>query len=311
MPDFINNFPEAYKNLVDGLPHLAVHNFRCENSDYSDQLIDSRNAYLCFNGDGVEDCYYTYDSRWIKNCVDLSFSNKSELCYEAIDCEECYNCNFVQDCERCTDCSYCYDCLASQNCFGCVGVRRGEFQIFNTSYSKDDYWKKLAEVKWLPVGQINAKVEELRRKLPHVSMHTRRCENVFGDYVFDSKNCYNVFKGHELQDSLHISSSKSLKDCVDCDMTHRCELTYEAIEDNQNYNCNFLYWCADMRDCEYMMYCFNTEHCFGCFNLKRKKFHILNRPHEEKEYYEIVAKIKENLRHEGKYQNFLPDIVKH
>lgn len=308
--DIITNFISAYKSLVDSLPHLAVHNFRCENCDYSDQLKDSKNAYLCFNGDGIQDCYSTYDSRWNKNCADLSYSNKCELCYQCIDCEECYNSNFLQDCERCMDCSYCHDCFACQNCFGCVGLRRSQFHIFNTPYAKDEYEKKLAEVKNWPEEKNRAEVEKSRLKHPNISMHSRRSENCFGDYIFDSKNCNFVFKGHELQDCIYISNVKALKDCVDCDMTLECELTYEAVEDNKNYNCNFLYWCADMRDCEYMMYCFNMENCFGCFNLKRKQYHILNQPYEKEEYFALVKTIKETLLQKNQYKNFLPDILR-
>lgn len=307
--DIIQNFTQNYKALVDSLPHLAVHNFRCENSDYSDQLIDSKNAYLCFNGDSVEDCFFTYDSRWIKNCADLSFSNKSELCYELIDCEECYDCAFMQDCENCTSCMYCYDCFACKNCFGCVGLRRAEYQIFNIKYTKEEYEKKLQEVKKMSADQIHAEVEKLREKHPHVALHMPRSEDCFGDYVFDSKNSYNAFKVHELDDCINCSSCKSLQDCVDCDMTLNSQLLYEAVEDNWNYNCNFIYWSANLRDSEYMMYCFNCEDCFGCFNLKRKQFHILNKPYSKEDYFKTVAAIKENLRAQNKYKNFLPDIL--
>lgn len=92
-------------------------------------------------------------------------------------------------------------------------------------------------------------------------------------------------------------------------MTLRSELTYEAVEDNMNYNSNFLYWCADLNNCEYMMYCFNCDDCFGCFNLKRQKYCILNKPFEKEEYFSLVQKIKENLRQQQQYKNFLPDII--
>lgn len=306
--NIIENFVECYKKLVYSLPHIGVHNFRCENSDYSDQLSDSRNAYLCFEGDGIEDCYYTYGSRWDKTCSDLSYSNKCELCYECVDAEECYNGNFLQDCERCTDCSYCYDCASCQNCFGCVGLRRAEYHIFNVRYSKEDYEKKLIEVRKMLQEKIYAEMEKLRLKHPHVATHIRRSENCSGDYIFDSKNSQFIFKGHELEDCVYVNESKKLKDCVDLETAHRNELCYEAIENMDNYNSNFYYWCADMRNCEFMMYCFNTEECFGCFFLKRKKFHILNEPYEGKRYFEMVRKIKENLSKKNQYKNFLPDI---
>lgn len=303
------NFVQLYKELIDGQPHLAVHNFRCENSDYSDQLNDSRNAYLAFNGYDIQDCYFTYDSRWDKDCADLSFSNKCELSYECIDCEECYNCNYMQDCERCADCLYCYDCMSCKNCFGCVGLRRAEFHIFNKKYSKMDYEARLAEVIKMPEREIRAEMEKLRLKHPHVAMHQRRSENCFGDYVFDSKNCNYGFKLHNCEDCLYTYNSGKLKDCLDVGMLFKSELLYEVIEATDNYNCNFIYWCANCRNCEYVMYCFDCEDCFGCFNLKRKKYHILNKPYEREEYFTLVAKIKNALREQGKYMNFLPDIT--
>ncbi len=308
--DLVKNFIAHYKALVDRSPHLAVHNFRCENSDYSDQLNDSRNAYVCFNGYDLQDCYYNYDSRWNKDCADLSYSNKCQFCYDCIDCEDCYNSNFIQDCERCSDCSYCYDCFSCQDCFGCVGLRRAKYNIFNVSCSKTDYPKKLKEAKTLSEKDIRSKMEELRLKHPHVAMRSRNSEHVLGNYIFNSKEAYYAFKSHKLEDSHYVYNSRALKDCVDVGMTFKSELIYEAIEDTDNYNCNFLYWCANCRDCEYIMYCFDCTDCFGCFNLKRKKYHILDQPYEKKEYFELVAKIKAVLRENNQYNNFLPDIIR-
>lgn len=307
--DLVQNFIQQYKALVDRSPHLAVHNFRCDNSDYSDQLNDSRNAYICFNGYEIQDCYYTYDSRWNKDCADLSFSNKCELCYDCVDCEECYGGDFLQDCERCTSCAHCYDCMGCQDCFGCVGLRRKERHIFNEPCKKEDFAKKLKKARAMSEDDIRSKIEKLRLKHPHLAMRSRRTENVFGNYLFDSKNTYYGFKGHDLEDCSYSYDSRKLKDCVDCGMQFKSELLYEAIEATDNYNCNFIFWCANCRDCEYIMYCFDCTDCFGCFNLKRKKYHILNEQYEKEAYFEKVAAIKKALREAGNYGNFLPDIV--
>lgn len=305
------DFVQQYNALNDRSPHLAVGNWQCENSDYSDQLSRSRNAYMCFNGDGIEDCYYTYDSRWNQDCADMSYSNKSEFCYECIDCDECYNCDFCQDCERCNDCQWCYDCFASRNCFGCIGLRHGEYQIFNERFSPADYARRLSEVRLWDAEKIRAEVMRLRAAHPHLAMRTRRSEEVFGDYIFDSKNIFYGFKIHDCEDCSYLYNCRGMKDCYDTGMAFESELAYEVIEANRNYHSNFLYWCANCRDCEYMMCCFDCEHCFGCINLKRGKYHILNEPHEKDAYFEKVAEIKRSLRASGRYMNFLPDIVAH
>lgn len=307
--NIVENFVELYRDFINRSPHLAVHNFRCENSDYSDQLNDSRNAYCCFNGYGLQDCYYTYDSRWNKNCADLSYSNKCELCYSCVDCEACYGSDFLQDCERCMDCAYCYDCFACERCFGCVGLRRANFHIFNVSYSQDTFFPKLKAVKIMSESEIRAEIKKLREKHFHVNMRQRRSENCFGDYIFDSKNCYYAFKVHDCEDAVFVYNSRKLRDCVDCGMLFNSELMYETIEATDNYNSNFLYWCANCRNCEYMMYCFDCEECFGCFNLKRKKYHILNRAYAKEQYATLVAAIKKSLKAKNRYLNFLPDII--
>lgn len=304
----MESFIEKYRKLIASLPHLAVHNFRCENSDYSDQLVDSKNAYLCFNGYGLEDCYYLCDSRWNKNCVDLTYCNKCELCYDCLDCDECYNCDFMQDCERCVDASYCYDCFGCKNCFACVGLRNKNFCIFNRAYPKEEYESRLAEAQKMDSESLKKTVEQQRLKLPQVAARIRRSECCTGNYIFDSKNANNGFNLHKIEDGLYLTDSQVLKDCMDADMTFKSELIYEAIEDTDNYNCNFLYWCANCKDCEYIMYCFDCEHCFGCFDLKWKKFCILNQQYQEKEYFEMVENLKKELKEKGQYINFLPEV---
>lgn len=304
--DIVENFIQKYKKLVCSEPHLAVHNFRCQNSNYSDQLNDSKNAYICFNGYGIEDCYYLSDSRWDKNCADLTHSNKCELCYECIDCESCYNCDFCQDCEQCTDCRHCFDCFSCENCFGCIGLKKKKFYIFNNAFSKDDYTKELAKIS---KGKIKSKLANLRLDTPRLATRTRNIENCFGNYVYDSRNSEYVFKVHNLEDCFYITDSDSLKDCMDADMTFKSQLMYEAIEGTDNYNCNFLFWSANCVDCEYVMYGFNCENCFGCFNLRHKKFQILNQEYPPEKYFELTTKIKESLRGKRTYNNFLPDIV--
>lgn len=307
--EIVKNFIQLYKYLIYSLPHLAVHNFRCENSDYSDQLNDSINAYVCFNGYGLEDCYYLTDSRFSKDCVDMTYSNKCELCYECIDCEECYNSDFCRDCERCRDLKWCFDCFGCKNCFGCIALKGKEFYIFNEKYSKDEYEKKLKEVEKMPMGNLLEKLKELSYRCPMLAVKIRKCENCSGNYVYDSKNSNFVFKGHGLEDSVYITDSDKLKDCADADMSFKSELLYEAIEDTDNYNCNFMYWCATCHDCEYVMYCFDCKNCFGCFNLHHKKYMILNKEYGKDEYFELVDAIKVELREMRNYKNFLPDIV--
>ena len=305
----MKNFPAQYKTLIDSSPHLSTHNYMCTNCDYSDQLNECKNAYICFNGYGLEDCMYTFDSRWNRDCADLSYTNKCELCYNCVDTEDSYNCDYLQDCEHCTDCANCYDCFGCTNCFGCAGLRKKSHNIFNTQYEQSEYKKEREKAQQLTPKEIAAHLAALRLGAPVVAMRIRRSENCFGDYIFDSKNAYYAFKCHELEDCMYMYNSRGMKDSVDIGMMHKSELIYDSIEATENYNCNFIYWCANCTDCEYIMYCFNCDYCFGCFNLKHKKYHILNEPYKPAEYKAKVEEIKKALQANNNYRNFLPDII--
>jgi hypothetical protein len=62
-------------------------------------------------------------------------------------------------------------------------------------------------------------------------------------------------------------------------------------------------------DCEYMMYSFDCENCFGCFGIRHKKYHILNKPCGSKEeYFEKVAQIKNDMKKEGSYMLGLSEV---
>lgn len=305
----MQDFQELYKQLILASPHLSTHIYMCTNSDYSDQLNESKNAYICFNGYGLEDCMYNFDSRWNKDCTDLSYTNKCTLCYNCIDTEDSYNCDYLQDCENCRDCAYCFDCFGCSDCFGCVGLRKANHHIFNKPIPKENYKAELKKAHELTEQRIYCELDNLRVENPHVAMHVRRSENCLGNYIYDSKNAYYAFKSHELEDCIYMYDSRGMKDSTDTSMLHKSTLMYECVEATENYNCNFIYWCANCNDCEYIMYCFNCDDCFGCFNLKHKRFHILNKPYKEKVYFAKVEEIKKALKAENNYGNFLPDII--
>lgn len=301
------SFFEDFKKLKSLEPHLAMHVWKSENSDYCDQLDGCKNCYLCFNNRLSEDCMHSYDSRWDRDCCDISYTNHCELCYESLDCEGCYNSDYCQDCENCTDCKICYDCKSCRNCFGCVGLRYKKFHIFNEEFSEKEYF---ARIKNITIPEAYKKIDDLRKKFPHIALYSTNSENSFGNYIVGSKNSYYVFKVHSLEDCFYMYDSQEDKDCVDCCAFNKSELCYECMENSMLYNCNFMYWCATCVDCEYMLYSFDCKNCFACMNLRHKEYYILNKPYPEKEYFRKIAEIKKELEKSGlRNKNMLVDLV--
>lgn len=106
--------------------------FYSKNTKFSYFVEDVENSKYCYDlGVGIRDCY-DYSAGWEKN----------ELMYEVlISGENCRNVKFTWDCWPANqDVEYSVKCASSQNLFGCVGLKKKSYCIFNKQYSKEDYF---------------------------------------------------------------------------------------------------------------------------------------------------------------------------
>lgn len=284
--------------------HLPMQD--CENCDFNSFLYQSKNCYLCYSSSFLESCLYCDTCSNNKDCVDCAYLTHSELCYECLDSANLYSCTFCQDCKQSRDCDFCYDCQGCNDCFGCVGLRKKEFFIFNERYSLQEYRKKVQEVKKWPRAEITKKLQELRLHSTHPPMHLLNCENTFGDYVQNTKNCYMCFNAEHVHDGGYLYDEiTKLKDCYDCDHVGESENCYQLMSAYQCYNVDFSWWMVNCRDCEFGFCNNGCSHCFGCVNVRRKEYHILNQPYPKEEYVKKVLEIKNDLHQRGLYGKYL------
>ncbi|MBI5413608.1 hypothetical protein HZA42_04640 [Candidatus Peregrinibacteria bacterium] len=57
------------------------------------------------------------------------------------------NCNFCFACTTSSDLDFCELVFNSKYCFGCIGLNHKEYYILNKPYSREDYFKRVAEIK--------------------------------------------------------------------------------------------------------------------------------------------------------------------
>lgn len=98
--------------------------------DYKwDDDLDSKNK------DTNYQCSACYGCRHCKNC---------DGCFESCSCVDCVGCI------RCVDCFSCHNCQNCSNCFACRNLEDGEkheYKICNVQFTKEEYEKKMAELK--------------------------------------------------------------------------------------------------------------------------------------------------------------------
>ena len=132
------------------LPRRAVHTTQCENVS-GDHLMQCKNSYHVFDCLYLEDCAYCYEIfNGAKKAYDYSmWGVNAEFLYECNGCG--FNVNnllFSNHCwQNVSNLLYCESCYPSvKDCFGCFGLRRKQYCIFNKQYSKEEYEKLVARI---------------------------------------------------------------------------------------------------------------------------------------------------------------------
>lgn len=296
-------FISEFQKLYWGTPQDQNWTRQSENCDFGDIIVVSKNCFMCFNSGNLENCFYSYSSQKCYDCNGLMFCVDCNICYECLDSALCYNCDFIQWCEGSTDCKYCYDCKSCKNCFGCVGLIHKEFHIFNVPYTKEEYETKIHDIKYWPEEKILEEFEKLKLAHPVCYMHRNRAENCYGDYIINSKNCYNCFDIINCEDSFYITEAlleKGPVDCCDCGpIANTLVMCYDTCFSGYLNNCNHIYWADYLADCEWCSNIWDSKHCFGCVYTKNREYCILNEKYSPKEYEEKVKECKKELLDAG------------
>ncbi len=127
-------------------PHKFCIGVKNENVS-GNYLWQSKNAYLCFDSDDLEDCKYCTNMRTAKDCHDTNYwGHSGELLYENMAVGEGAIQVHFSNCVwgGTENMLYCAYCIGSKNCFGCSGLRHKQYCMLNKQYSKDDYERNVS-----------------------------------------------------------------------------------------------------------------------------------------------------------------------
>lgn len=306
--DFSRPFFEQFADLMKDAPRIALLNVNSENSEYCNFTGDVRNSYLVFGSVYSEDCYYG-SPYYSKDCVDTLVLRDCELCYECIDCRKLYNGLYSQDCNHSNDLLYCFDLQGCSDCVGCVGLRKRQYCMFNEQLSKEEYFKRRAQIDLCNPEHhkiLQEKLEELKLKVPHRAMLAIKSENATGSHVFNSKNTHESFFADRCEDSAYCAQVVDLKDCYDNNYTEENELCYEYLGMYGARFTLFSIFCRHTNEVFYSDYCVSSDHLFGCTNLRNKQYCILNKQYTKQEYEQMLPRIIDHMKKTGEWGEFFP-----
>ncbi|MDD5721016.1 MAG: hypothetical protein PHT16_01030 [Candidatus Pacebacteria bacterium] len=302
-------FLEQLKELSNKTPYAALETayLTLKNSDYSNDIAWSKDCYLVFWADYCDTVFYSSLLNGLKYSADCIRGYESELCYESIGFTKNYRTFFSDECDTCVDVWFSRNCYGCTNCIGCVNLRGASNYIFNVKYSKEEYAEKLKELSldsWSKLRELEKRAHEFWLTLPYREYDGHSLNlNVTGEHVYTSKNSKEVYvvNGAENCKWTQFITVPTAKDCMDYSgWGNNSSLIYESATVGENANSiYFCYGCwPDSLNLQYCSWNISGKNNFGCFNLKRKQYCILNKQYSKEEYEklknEIIADMKIN-----------------
>ena len=248
-----------------------------------------RHCYLIYGTSTAEYCRYGVWLNDSKECVDGYNVQKSERCYECVDCLGCYRLAFSQECNSCLDSWFLLNCNNCQNCFGCVNLRNKSYCIFNKQYTKEEYQKIIGGYQLgsaIFVEGMRARFNEFKKQFIVPALVTHHSKNVSGNWIEASKDVFKSFMIFNVEQGRYLYAIFNAKDVMDYSFWGDSELMYEFINAGiQTSDLQFGNECWNQaRSMRYVMNCHNSHDLFGCIGIRNAEYCILNKQYTKEEY---------------------------
>lgn len=126
---------------------------------------------------------------------------------------------------------------------------------------------------------------ELQRRVPRMGLMNGRGENSeYCHNCVELKNCYMVFGGDYVQDSLYSFYNDDSRDVVDVYRVKKSELVYDSTDCSGCYNVKYCENTHGCRDSAFLSDCHACSDCCGCVGLRHARFCLFNQQLSETEY---------------------------
>ncbi|MBI3335228.1 MAG: hypothetical protein HY001_01905 [Candidatus Portnoybacteria bacterium] len=110
----------------------------------------------------------------------------------------------------------------------------------------------------------------------------------YNNMVSYLKNCYFLTNSDYNEDCAYGCEVENSKDCVDNTLIDHCEFCYESVNCQKCYQTYFSVDCENCYNVRFSKNLAGCSDCFGCANLKHKKYYIFNKPYSKEDYEKKV-----------------------
>jgi len=309
--DYNENRPfiDQLVELQSVVPHPHQSGIKNTNCDWTDDMWESKDAYLTRSGLHLESVSYGYRVLGCKNSLDIAMCWYLEQSYDCLYCFKSYNLKYSFNSRDCMDSSFLYDCRNCQNCFMCWNLRNQKYCIQNKQYKKEEYEKKVKEYNLKSRKTVDELKKEFWQHVAQDATHRQdynlQAINSPGNFLNNDKNCYHCYYVEDSENCRYCFRGRC-KEVIDSVGPFDCEKSGLLVQVGYDYGCSCNLYTNNCRYSSYLDSCEECEYCFGCVGLRKKKYCILNKQYSEAEYKELVEKIKVDMKKRGEWGKFFP-----
>jgi hypothetical protein len=303
------SFIDQVVELQSKVPHphnLGVKNVNC---DWCDDMWESRESYLTRSGFRLEFISYGYRVIECKNSIDITYCFNVEQSYDCLYCFKCFGLRHAFNSRDCINSAFLYDCRNCQNCFMSWNLRNKKYHIRNKPYSKEEYQKKIKELNLGSFSELeglnNEFWEYIKTDAVHRANYNTQVLNSTGNFLTNDKNCHNCYFVEETENCRNDFRGFGSKDSIDVigSWVEKCARDVMDMWGYENF-CNL--YTSYCRYSAYLDNCEESEYCFGCVGLRKKKHCILNKQYSKDEYDKLLLQIKTDMKNRGEWGKFFP-----
>ncbi len=182
-------------------------------------------------------------------------------------------------------------------------------KIYEHGYWWSDAWDPMQFGRdYDPKRSFFDQMKELMHVMPRSSREIKSLTNSdYSDNSNNVKNGYLCFDASNCDDIMYCIALNHCKNSLDVYQANGLELSYEILQCGHMYQSFFCHDSGNCRNVWLSRDCIDCEDCFGCANLRHKKYYIFNEPYTKGEYekkikefnlgsYASLSKLKEQAR---------------
>ena len=251
---------KEFSELCKGAIYRYANIIKSVNS-VGNNLLNAKNSTDCFDCYDIENLKYCYRSFYMKDCMDVFFSQRSELIYEyTTGALNDYNVKFSYSAmDQIKDADYTESCISSSNLFGCVSIKSKKNVILNKEYTKEEYEimreKIIKQMSEMPYVDKKGRVYKYGEFFPMELSRFAYNETVAQDFMPltkeeiiekgykylppETKNFEITIKSEDIPDDIKNVDEKILNEVLECahkeSCEHHCMKGFRLTKDEFNF----------------------------------------------------------------------------